>query len=309
MSIPKREQLKNNAFTTLNGAINSSVTSITVTDGSVFPSVGNFRLVVSDEIMLCTARSSNTLTVVRGYEGTGAASHSDLENIVANLTQGSLDRWAQDNDALFGYASRPPVGVISDGAGGLLTVSSFTWVNQGGATASDQNGTIILRAPFASGENARILKKSAPGTPWTLIVAIEAMALADGVPNFGVVARQSSSGKFFIGTVQTDPTANNIWTYAAYTLASATSFNSTILARVDARVIPHGKYFWFKLTDDGTDLKFYGSNDGFEWFLLCTHDRDSYMTSGGPDEFGFYVNNQGSSLYDMTARLVHWSHS
>jgi hypothetical protein len=309
MSAPLREQLKNNAFTTLNGAINNSTTSITVTDGSVFPSAGNFRVTVSQEIMLCTARSGNTLTVVRGYEGTGAASHSDLDTIVANLTAGSVDRWGKDNDAFWG-ASRPPLGVISDGSGGILTVSDFTWVNQGGATATDQNGTIVLRAPPASGENARLLVRTAPSPPWTLIAAFEAFGIQDGVPNFGICARQSSSGKFFVGTMQTNSLFNEVFAWAAYTLNSPTSFQSPpVLERTNGRTCPFGRYFWMKLEDDNTNLKFYGSFDGLYWHLLATHDRDVFMTSGGPDQFGFYVNNQGSSNWDFLVRLVAWSHS
>ena len=92
MTVPLREQFANNAFTTLNGGINNSTTTITVSDGSVFTATGNFRLVVSQEIMLCMARSGNTLTVVRGYEGTGAASHSDLDNIVLALTAAAHHR-------------------------------------------------------------------------------------------------------------------------------------------------------------------------------------------------------------------------
>jgi hypothetical protein len=311
MTAPLREQLKNNAFTTLNGGINNSTTSITVTDGSVFPSTGNFRVTVSQEIMLCTARSGNTLTVVRGYEGTGAASHSDLDFITTNLTAGSVDRWGTDNDALWG-AARPPLGVISDGAGGILTVSDFTWVHQGGATASDQNGTIVMRCPPAGGENARMLVRTAPSPPWTLIAAFECFGIADdgGIPTVGVLARQSSSGKFFGGTFNSQGGfLGNVFSWAAYTLASPTSFNSTILSRANGRSTPFGRYVWMKLEDDGTDLKFYGSYDGLYWHLLATHDRDSYMTSGGPDQFGWYINNFGSSNFDMLLRLAAWSHS
>jgi hypothetical protein len=309
MSAPLREQLKNNAFTTLNGNINGSTTSVVVTDGSVFPTTGNFRLTVSQEIMLCTARSGNTLTVVRGYEGTGAASHSDLDSIVLSLTAGAVDRWAKDNDAFWG-AARPPLGVISDGAGGILTVSDFTWVHQGGATASDQNGTIIMRAPPASGENARILVRTAPSPPWTLIAAFEGFGIENGgVPTLGVLARQSSSGKFFGGTINTQAAGSRIFSFAAYTLASPTLFNSTILDRENGRTTPWGRYVWMKLEDDGTDLKFYGSFDGLYWHLLATHDRDSYMTSGGPDQFGWYINNFNSTSWDMLCRLAAWSHS
>src|SRR5687767_4230815 len=105
MSVPLREQLANNAFTTLNGGIDSDDSPITVTDGSVFPSTGNFRIRIGDEILICTARSSNSLTVLRGQESTSAASASNGADVVHIVTAAGLTRWAQDNSALFGYSS------------------------------------------------------------------------------------------------------------------------------------------------------------------------------------------------------------
>jgi len=69
----------NNAATTLAAGINSSVTSIAVTDGSVFPTItgsDHFYVTFDDttnkEIVKVTARSGNTLTVVRGHDNTTA---------------------------------------------------------------------------------------------------------------------------------------------------------------------------------------------------------------------------------------------
>jgi len=64
--------------TTLNGAINSSTTTIVLTDASQFPDSGtNFILIGTEEISY-TGISSNTLTgVTRGVRNTTAASHSD----------------------------------------------------------------------------------------------------------------------------------------------------------------------------------------------------------------------------------------
>ena len=69
----------NNAATTLAAGINSSVTSIAVTDGSVFPTItgsDHFYVTFDDttnkEIVKVTARSGNTLTVVRGQDNTTA---------------------------------------------------------------------------------------------------------------------------------------------------------------------------------------------------------------------------------------------
>ena len=63
---------------TLNGAINSSVTTLTLADASQFPSSGtNFVIIGSEEISY-TGVSGNTLTgLTRGVAGTTAASHSD----------------------------------------------------------------------------------------------------------------------------------------------------------------------------------------------------------------------------------------
>lgn len=73
----------NNAATTLAAGINSSATSISVTDGSVFPSLSSgehfyctFDDTTNVEIVKVTARSSNTLTVVRGQDNTTARAFS-----------------------------------------------------------------------------------------------------------------------------------------------------------------------------------------------------------------------------------------
>ena len=81
------------AFSRLDGAINSSVTSVTYESG-LFSSeeenlLGNGALVeVGQELMLVTAAntSTRTLTVARGYAGTTAAAHSDKDNIFVNPT-------------------------------------------------------------------------------------------------------------------------------------------------------------------------------------------------------------------------------
>ena len=73
----------NNAKTTLASGINSSVTTATVTDGSVFPTLGSgehfyctFDDGTNNEIVKVTARSGNTLTIVRGVDNTTARAFS-----------------------------------------------------------------------------------------------------------------------------------------------------------------------------------------------------------------------------------------
>lgn len=60
----------------LNGALNSSTTSVTVDDASVLPS-SVYTILVDSEQMKVTSKAGNVLTVVRGWNGTAAATHAD----------------------------------------------------------------------------------------------------------------------------------------------------------------------------------------------------------------------------------------
>ncbi len=83
----KSEKFSNRAHAVLSGTINNSVTSLGVDDGSVFPTDGNFRIRIDDEIMIVGARSGNTLSsILRAQEGTAAASHTAAATVNHYLT-------------------------------------------------------------------------------------------------------------------------------------------------------------------------------------------------------------------------------
>ena len=68
--------------TTLDGAINAAVTSITLSDASQFPDSGTNFIIIGSEEISYTGVSSNTLTgCTRGVAGTTAASHSDGDTV------------------------------------------------------------------------------------------------------------------------------------------------------------------------------------------------------------------------------------
>ncbi len=89
----------NNFATTINGAISNSATSIVLTSVTGFPVIGggvtcNLTLQsgATIEIVTATARSSNTLTVTRGAEGTSGVAWADLSSISIRPTADSVDR-------------------------------------------------------------------------------------------------------------------------------------------------------------------------------------------------------------------------
>ena len=104
-------QKKNNTTSTINmgGGLSAGATSLTVTNGSVFPSTGDFMITLWDssygrptldsgmEICRATARSTNVLTIVRGQEGTTGVSHSNGENVDMIITAGTLNEAFDQN--------------------------------------------------------------------------------------------------------------------------------------------------------------------------------------------------------------------
>jgi hypothetical protein len=100
----------NRAATTLNGAIADGVTTtIVVTDGSVFPASGRFKITIENEIIDIASRSGNTLTAeTRGAEGTTGVAHSDTTAVAMQYTAGQYE---DIRDAIIatqeGYMQRP----------------------------------------------------------------------------------------------------------------------------------------------------------------------------------------------------------
>ena len=87
-------QVKNRAASSLAADITSTATSLTVQtgDGAKFPQPGNgFNITIEDEILKCTARSTDTLTVTRAQEGTTAAAHTAGKSVELRITAGVVE--------------------------------------------------------------------------------------------------------------------------------------------------------------------------------------------------------------------------
>jgi len=308
MSMPKREQTANIATTTLNGAINNSTTTVVVTDGSVFPSVGNFRVMVDDEIMICTARSTNTLTVSRGQDGTTGASHSDLAPIGMIFSAEGYYRLQRDSDALWGYASRPPIHGVYDAAGtGRLVATDFTWVNQGGASVNDNGDSITLRCPTDSGTELRMLALTPGGGSWTYVAAMRAMAGGDGgcFPHCGLGMRESGTGKVITFGAGGSNFKRNRWSMGKWTASGTLSGGNF---QFDRNAMQSLIRHWFKVEYNGTNVKVFGSGDGFEWIEYLSESKTTFFTTA-PDQvvwFGSNIINSGGLATELVVSLDHF---
>jgi len=83
--------VKNNAESALASATTAAATSLTLItgDGAKFPA-SNFNISIDDEILKCSSRSGDVLTVTRAQEGTVAAAHVAGAIVALNVTAGII---------------------------------------------------------------------------------------------------------------------------------------------------------------------------------------------------------------------------
>jgi hypothetical protein len=133
------EKFSNNAHSTLWGAIDDSVTTLSVHDASGWPAA-NFRITVGSEIMLVTGKLGTMFTVVRAQEGTSAASHADGTVVSHRLTAGSLAQAIVDHSGSVGALE---IIIVSPGTGIYVDIElpfAGTWT--GWSVYNDAGGSI-----------------------------------------------------------------------------------------------------------------------------------------------------------------------
>jgi hypothetical protein len=143
---------KNNATATLAVSINSSTTTIVLNSGlgalfptptgssyflaTIYDSLGNY------EIVKCTARVTDTLTVVRGQEGTAPQNFAIGDGVAQRLTAGNLNNFVQldGNSILSG---------INDFTG-TITVPTVATVDSSTKAASTAYTNAAITAAIAA---------------------------------------------------------------------------------------------------------------------------------------------------------------
>jgi len=119
-----KQLFSNYAVTQLQVGIDTDDTSLTVLDGSVFttPGTNEYELLTlanatDREIVKLTARSGNTLTVVRAQEGSTALDWASGSTISGRITKGSLDRFVQNDSSITNTITIPNPILVKKDAG------------------------------------------------------------------------------------------------------------------------------------------------------------------------------------------------
>lgn len=155
-------KLANNAISRLSAGVSAAVTTLAVSpgDGAKFPalSAGDWfplTLVKADgtlEIVRCTARSSDSFTVVRAQEGTEAAAFSAGDRIELRSTKAAMDSYAQlESPALTGAPTAPTPLATDASTRVQTTAGSLALMQQFGIGAAGAQATSDLNAHRTGG--------------------------------------------------------------------------------------------------------------------------------------------------------------
>jgi hypothetical protein len=300
----KREQFANNARNTLNGSLTNVATSVILDSVADFPTDGNFRILIDSEIMLVTSISGSTFTVVRGQEGTTGVTHDDGALVTQLITNEGIRQVIAD-DLL--YANNKPLyHSLTNASGAALTASSFTWLNQGTATATDLHDTIYYTWPGDAGANqGRGHLLAVPGsTPYTVTIGFRSFLVnndvgTDGFPQINLGIRDSSSGRIVMLAYHHRDGSNG---FEVVQMTNNTTFSSTVFTRVTTTCAAD---MWMRIVDTGTNHEFKVSNDGVNWVTLLTQGRTAWTAT--PDQFYFGNDPAGTSTAGSSCALFHYS--
>lgn len=311
------EQLRNNAETTLDVGINNSQLTLTVASGLLFPSSGTFRIRINNEILTVTAVAGTTWTVVRGSEGSSAASHSSGDTVSLLLTTAGLDAYRQNYLLSGTLASLPSAGLagriyqpsdsfvtfIDNGtswkAVGPLwkfeppTLTDYTIYNQGTATFTQRNDGIHIDAPAnSSQDHLRVIYKArgSTSTGWKLTTCFTMSGSNNNVRHAGLGLFDSSSKRIegirFLADSNVAPTKQGIgWSDAANGSAYGITTNDGWGYRGSR---PFTMWLQVEQTSS-TQFTFRYSQNGILWVDDFTRNNTAAFSSA-PDSFALFIS-------------------
>jgi hypothetical protein len=181
-------QIKNNAFSTLLAGINSSVTtvSLAIGEGARFPAAsvasGNyFYATLLDtsnnlEIVKVTDRTTDTLTVVRGQDGTTARSFALGDRVELRVTAALLGdlpirqlKTADYEDVSITSVKLATTGVSAGNFGGLGKAVSMTVNSKGQLTAISEANGYVQRNQYDFTTTGAVQSWSKPSNAGSLV--------------------------------------------------------------------------------------------------------------------------------------------
>ncbi len=181
-------------------------------------------------------------------------------------------------------------------------VSALTWVNQGGATASNvgAGNAILMFAPSNSGDSLRYLHTAAYPTPtFTFTIGMKLMCLNADFQIHGIAISDGTKyAAFGMGR-------NGSLGATGYTFATATSGGVTIGAIPFTSLLASPTWF-VSLTDDGTTITIKQGPDPLNMMTIGSASRATLGLT--PTQIGVFLDPNNTN-FGAQCLFFHWAFS
>jgi len=194
------------------------------------------------------------------------------------------------------------------GAGGSLglyfglslsapAIADYAWINQGGASAADMSPAGIHMSVPSGPNDIRVLKKTAPSVPYTVVAAflLNGAITGGGSHTCGMLFRESGTGKVATFDYSTTTVAVAKWDAPG-------TFNANYDVLTHAR---GGILIFMKIEDDNANRICSLSGDGQNFIQVHSVGRTDFLTA---DEVGFFGFNAHATLLSGLS-VFHWAES
>lgn len=177
--------------------------------------------------------------------------------------------------------------------------SAFTWGNRG-----DQN--VRAARPFpvldsgGTGSNLRYLKIAAPAAPWTMTFGALIHGVGGQLAGATIGVRNTGTGRM-VAMLRIGPTGPGTADPSLVQVSRWNSHSSFSSAVATFGAVPSP--CWLRIVNDGTNLRFFSSSDGFDWQQIHSETLATWISSVDEMTLGPYAN--GTMPVRLT--LLHWS--
>jgi hypothetical protein len=174
--------------------------------------------------------------------------------------------------------------------------ASFAWRNQGTASGADGVNALILTTPTSAGAQMRALEQTPPAATFTLTARVVSNGIVTGASgnDYGLFVRNATSGRIVtFGFTRSSTAAARMPIVSNWTTETAFSANLYAPAQAFGADIN-----WLRIVVDATNLTFFASYDGFDFFQVHTAvTLASYINAAGGtlDRAGLFSDKLASA--------------
>lgn len=248
-------------------------------------------------------------------DGTGGSGNATKYTADGSLTDGGSPPLMVSSLPIsapcLGTNSIPSLISVACAGGGGNPVPTLTWDNQNGSTVSDISGTEQLCTSTVGGGGISARYTAAPATPYNLTVQMVINPFGEGNTHqfsTNLMFRESSTGKYVGLGLNVNSSGGSFISVDNFTSATTYSSSPYSLTYVGFNPIitwQSPSFIYLRERDDGTNISFYYSLDGNNFFQLATSlSRTAFMLTG-PNQIAWAVS-QSTTGSSVCSTIMQW---